>query len=199
MTGLDFSSAALVEARRIAESAGADVDFVHAEVYDAVSALGENSYDFVYTGIGALCWLPDICRWARTVSDLLQPGGRLFVREGHPMLWSLHDERDDELLVVEYPYFETEEPLDVDDEGTYVETDTAFVHNTTHTWNHGLGEIITALLDVGMSITAFDEHRSVPWEALPGNMICDERGEWRMTSRPERVPLTYTLQARKSG
>ena len=199
MTGLDFSSAALVEARRIAESAGADVDFVHAEVYDAVSALGENSYDFVYTGIGALCWLPDICRWARTVSDLLQPGGRLFVREGHPMLWSLHDERADELLVVEYPYFETEEPLDVDDEGTYVETDTAFVHNTTHTWNHGLGEIITALLDVGMSITAFDEHRSVPWEALPGNMICDERGEWRMTSRPERVPLTYTLQARKSG
>ena len=199
MTGLDFSSAALVEARRIAESAGADVDFVHAEVYDAVSALGENSYDFVYTGIGALCWLPDIRRWARVVSDLLRPGGRLFVREGHPMLWSLHDERDDELLVVEYPYFETEEPLDVDDEGTYVETDTAFVHNTTHTWNHGLGEIITALLDVGMSITAFDEHRSVPWEALPGNMICDERGEWRMTSRPERVPLTYTLQARKSG
>ena len=199
MTGLDFSSAALVEARRIAESAGADVDFVHAEVYDAVTALGENSYDFVYTGIGALCWLPDIRRWARVVSDLLRPGGRLFVREGHPMLWSLHDERADELLVVEYPYFETEEPLDVDDEGTYVETDTAFVHNTTHTWNHGLGEIITALLDVGMSITAFDEHRSVPWEALPGNMICDERGEWRMTSRPERVPLTYTLQARKSG
>ena len=199
MTGLDFSSAALVEARRIAESAGADVDFVHAEVYDAVTALGENSYDFVYTGIGALCWLPDIRRWARVVSDLLRPGGRLFVREGHPMLWSLHDERDDELLVVEYPYFETEEPLDVDDEGTYVETDTAFVHNTTHTWNHGLGEIITALLDVGMSITAFDEHRTVPWEALPGNMICDERGEWRMTSRPERVPLTYTLQARKSG
>ena len=199
MTGLDFSSVALSEARRIAKLAGADVDFVHADVYDAVSALDSNGFDFVYTGIGALCWLPDIRRWAQTVSDLLRPGGRLFVREGHPMLWSLHDERTDQLLVVEYPYFETEEPLDIDDEGTYVETDAVFVHNTTHTWNHGLGEIITALLDAGMAITAFDEHRSVPWEALPGNMICDERGEWRMTHRSERVPLTYTLQARKSG
>jgi len=199
MTGLDFSSAALTEARRIAESAGADVDFVHAEVSDAVSALGENGFDFVYTGIGALCWLPDIRLWAQTVSDLLRPGGRLFIREGHPMLWSLHDGRDDQLLVVEYPYFETTAPLDLDEEGTYVETDTVFVHNTTHTWNHGLGEIITALLDAGMSITALDEHRSVPWEALPGNMICDERGEWRMRTRPERLPLTYTLQARKSA
>lgn len=115
------------------------------------------------------------------------------------MLWSLHDEREDQLLVVEYPYFETAEPLDLDDEGTYVETDTVFVHHRTHTWNHGMGEIVTALLDAGMSITGLDEHRSVPWEALPGNMICDELGEWRLTSRPERVPLTYTLQARKSG
>lgn len=115
------------------------------------------------------------------------------------MLWSLHDERDDQLLVVEYPYFETPEPLDSDEEGTYVETDTVFVHNTTHTWNHGLGEIISALLDAGMSITALEEHRSVPWEALPGNMIRDERGEWCLASRPERVPLTYTLQACKSG
>ena len=27
--------------------------------------------------------------------------------------------------------------------GTYVETDAEFVHNTTHEWNHGLGEIVT--------------------------------------------------------
>lgn len=199
MTGLDFSSEALREARHIAESTGANVDFVQAEVYDAVSVLGANGFDLVYTGIGALCWLPDIRGWARIVSELLRPGGRLFIREGHPMLWSLHDERDDRLLVVEYPYFETAEPLDQDDEGTYVETDRTFVHNKTHTWNHGLGEVITALLDTGMSITGLHEHRSVPWEALPGNMVSDERGEWRMTDRPERVPLTYTLQARKSG
>jgi 2-polyprenyl-3-methyl-5-hydroxy-6-metoxy-1,4-benzoquinol methylase len=198
MTGLDFSAAALTEARRIAQRAGAAVDFAHGEVYDAVAELGANSFDLVYTGIGALCWLPDIDRWARTVYGLLRPGGRVFIREGHPMLWSLNEQRGDGLLVVDYPYFETEEPLAVEEEGTYVETDSVFVHNTTHTWNHGMGELLTALLDAGMTITALQEHRSVPWEALPGNMICDEEGEWRLSSRPERVPLTYTLQARKS-
>ena len=197
MTGLDFSAAALIEARQIAELAGADVDFVEADVYDALSVLGASSFDLVYTGIGALCWLPDISRWAQTVCGLLRPGGRLFIREGHPVLWSLDEERSDQLLVVNYPYFETPEPDIFEDAGTYVDTDIVFGHTTTHTWNHGLGEVITALLDAGMELTAFAEHRSVPWEALPGNMIRDAQGEWRLNTRPERVPLTYTLQARK--
>ena len=36
MTGLDFSPAALAEARRIAALVGAEVDYVEAELYDAV-------------------------------------------------------------------------------------------------------------------------------------------------------------------
>ena len=51
------------------------------------------SFDLVYTGIGALCWLPSVRRWAEVVAALLRPGGRLFIREGHPMLWSLADPR----------------------------------------------------------------------------------------------------------
>ena len=50
---------------------------------------------------------PSIERWAATVSQLLKPGGRLFMREGHPILWALCNPRPDELLVLEYPYFET--------------------------------------------------------------------------------------------
>ena len=85
------------------------------------------------------------------------------------MMWSLDDERDDGLLVVEYPYFETPEPVVFEDDGTYVETDVDFTHTMTHIWNHGFGEIVGALLEAGMELTALDEHRSVPWEALPGN------------------------------
>ena len=40
----------------------------------------------------------------------------------------------------------------------------------THFWNHGLGEIVTALLDNGLRLTELTEHDSVPWEALPGQM-----------------------------
>ena len=110
------------------------------------------------------------------------------------MLWALDASPDG--ITLNYPYFETEAPLVWDEGGTYVETEVKFSHNTTHEWNHGLGEIVTALMNVGFELTALVEHDSAPWEALPGKMTLDEHGEWRLTERPENLPATYTLQAR---
>ena len=107
MTGLDFSASALERARALAADTGADVDFHEADVYDAADVLPQGSFDLVFTGIGALCWLPDVRRWAGVVSRLLAPGGRLFLREGHPMLWTLADPRPDGLLVVDHPVLRT--------------------------------------------------------------------------------------------
>jgi 2-polyprenyl-3-methyl-5-hydroxy-6-metoxy-1,4-benzoquinol methylase len=197
MTGLDFSSVALEQARALVARSGEDVSFVESDVYDAASALGGEQYDLVFTGIGALCWLPSISRWAATVADLLKPGGRLFIREGHPMLWSLADRRTDSLLVVDLPYFERDEPMVWVDSGTYVQTDVVFTANTTHEWNHGLGEIVTALVAQGLQISGLVEHDSVPWEALPGQMTKDGGGEWSLTDRPWRLAASYTLQAVK--
>ena len=197
MTGLDFSAPAVAAARELASQTGANATFVQADLYAAPEVLGRGGFDLVYTGVGALCWLPDIRRWADVVGALLRPGGRLFVREGHPMLWSLDDERDDDLLVVRYPYFEQAEPLVFDLAGTYVETDAIFEHNVTHEWNHGLGEIITALLDAGLAITGFTEHDSVHWNALPGAMEQIGGGQWRLADNPARLPHSYTMQAVK--
>ncbi|HEU4911181.1 MAG TPA: class I SAM-dependent methyltransferase, partial [Actinomycetes bacterium] len=195
MTGLDFSGAAVEQARSLAAAAGADVEFVEADVYRAAEVLPAGAFDLVFTGIGALCWLPDVRRWAEVVARLLAPGGRLFLREGHPMLWALADPRPDGLLVVEHPYFERAEPTVWDEGGTYVETDVVFEHNVTHEWNHGLGEIVTALLDQGLTLTGLVEHDSVPWDALPGQMERVPGGEWRLADRPWRLPHSYTLQA----
>jgi SAM-dependent methyltransferase len=89
MTGLDLSGASVMQARQLAASAGADIAYVESEVYGALDVLAPGSFDLVYTGIGALCWLPSVTRWAAVVAGLLKPGGRLFIREGHPMLWAL--------------------------------------------------------------------------------------------------------------
>ena len=78
-----------------------------------------------------------------------------------------------------------------------MQTEVVFSQNLTHEWNHGLGEIVTALLEQGMRLTMFEEHDSVPWEAFPGQMKDIGGGEWRLADRPERLPHTYTLQARK--
>jgi SAM-dependent methyltransferase len=199
MIGLDSSSASLAEARRLAEVTGSDVDFVEADVYDAVTALGSGAFNLVYTGVGALNWLPDIRRWASVVAGLLRPGGRLFIREGHPMLWALADPRDDGLLLVEHPYFERTEGSVWDEGGTYVDTDAVFSHNRTLEWNHGLGDILTAVLTAGMDLTGFVEHDSVAWNALPGMMrqLPHNPNEWQLIDRPWRLPHSYTLQAVK--
>src|ERR687890_774033 len=52
MTGLDFSPAALTEARRLSDATGAGVDFVESDLYDAASALDGRTFDLVLTGIG---------------------------------------------------------------------------------------------------------------------------------------------------
>ena len=197
MVGLDFSAAAIEQARSFAKRISADVEFVEANVYDAVTVLGDERFDLVYVSVGALCWLPDVQRWARVVSALLKPGGRLFMRECHPVLWSLADARADQILAIEYPYFERPEPTVFTEGGTYVETDTTFSATVTHEWNHGLGEIVSALFAADMRLTALVEHETAPWNALPG-MTEETDGEWRLSDRPYRLPQTFTLQAAKA-
>ena len=77
----------------------------------------------------------------------------------------------------------------------YVGTDATVAHTVTNWWNHGVGEIITALLDAGLRIVEFTEHDSVPWSALSGAMEYIGDGEYRLIDSPQRLPHTYTLQA----
>ena len=52
-------------------------------------------------------------------------------------------------------------------------------------WNHGLGEIVGALSGVGMRVVMLEEHRSVPWNALPGQMVDVGDGEFSLAVRCE--------------
>ena len=196
VTGLDFSAPALDVARRLAADCGATVEYVERELYGAVDALGPEQFDLVFTGVGALCWLPDVRRWAEIVAALLRPGGRLFIREGHPVLWTLDDPRPDGLMVIAYPYFETE-GVHFSERGTYVEHDGPIASPDIVHFNHGLAEIITAVMDAGLTLTAIEEHDSVPWNPLDDEMVEGADGEFRLQERPERLAASYTLQATK--
>jgi SAM-dependent methyltransferase len=197
MTGLDFSGKAVEAARKLASGASADATFVQSDVYRAAAVLGAGEFDLVYTGVGSLSWLPDIRRWGYVVADLLRPGGRLFIREDHPMLLSA--KARDGLLTLERPYFEQSEPNVSTSGTTYVGTDATIRHAVAQWWNHGIGEIMTALLGAGLRIVEFTEHDSVPWPALPGAMEHIGDGEYRLIDRPQRLPHSYTLQAAKAG
>jgi SAM-dependent methyltransferase len=191
MTGVDFSLQALAVARDLARACGVDVRFVESELYAVPEVLGRD-FDLVYTGVGALCWLPDIAGWARVVAGLLRPGGRLYVRDAHPMLNAIDDASDD-VLRVTLPYFEGGPQRWVAEE-TY--TDGPPVDSPeSFEWNHGLGEIVQAVIDAGLTVTALREHRECEWQALP-HMVPGADGRYRLATDPERLPLMFTLEAR---
>jgi SAM-dependent methyltransferase len=206
VTGLDFSEPAIEAARRLSADSGVAGRFVCANVYDAPVALGE-VFDIVYTGIGALNWLPDVERWAVVAASCLRPSGSLYVYDAHPMLNTLEPRRDGQLCV-ERPYFETAEPTTSDSDRTYVDGPRLEVQRN-YEWNHGLGEIVSALVSAGLRLEFVHEHRAVPWRALsnlelagpdPGG--ADARYQsgrmWQLPeSQRDLVPLMYSLLATK--
>jgi SAM-dependent methyltransferase len=207
VTGLDFSLPALEAARRLSADSGIPGRFVHANLYDAREVLGE-TFDVVYTGIGALNWLPDITAWAHVAAGCVKPGGTLYVYEGHPVLWMLDAARTDGLLVVKDSYFELATPVADESETTYVDGP-ALTHRRRYEWNHGLGAIVTALVAAGLRIRFVHEHREVPWRALPWMEPCAEgvsgadgrsrsNRMWRLPeAQRSLIPLMYSLLATK--
>jgi SAM-dependent methyltransferase len=196
VTGVDFSPGALEVARHLSTRAGPPVRYVESSVDDVPDRLPE-TFDLVFTGVGAINWLPSIERWARIVADLLEPGGRLYLREGHPMLGTLDDEREDRLLVVEHPYFEATEPSRWESPTSYT-GDEPLSQPVTYEWNHGLAEVVQAVLDAGLTLTRLAEHRELEWRFWPW-MEPTERGTYVLPDRPERLPLMFTLEAVKPG
>ena len=56
--------------------------------------------------------------------------------------------------------------------------------------------VVTALIRAGLRIDLLEEHDSVPWEALPGQMV-ERDGEFVLAALDGVAPLSYTLRAGK--
>ncbi|QIS11843.1 class I SAM-dependent methyltransferase [Nocardia arthritidis] len=198
--GLDFSARTIDHARRIADQHHVEVDYVRADVYDAVAALGARRFDIVYTGKGALCYLPDLERWAAILAELLKPGGLVYIVEFHPVLTSLGPKPDPnrQELLLRNDYLAGRGPLEHDGTHTYTDgpalpPDAAPVYE----WAHGLGEVVTALVGAGLTITRLRESELIPWPRFDRMIRDEESGWWRLPPDDARIPLLYALSAIK--
>lgn len=195
--GIDFSPAAVAEARRMAAEIGvADrARFIEANVYDARHMLPEpESFDLVFVTWGTINWLPDVAEWARIVAWYLKPGGRLYFAEGHPTAMVFDgDDGPGGLPSIRYAY-QSAEPEVLDDPGDYADPDARLEHARTWEWSHPIDEVLGALRDAGLELEAFTEHYSVPWQVFPATV---ELGEGMYGWPAERwLPLSYELVAR---
>lgn len=191
--GVDISGESVAAARELAAECGADIEYVRSDVYDAREALAGELFDVVYTGKGALCWLPDLERWARVVAGLLRPGGSLCLVEFHPVLGAAADRQPDVNagLWLDYDYHGgalIAEETPVTYTGDAITGDLA-----TYEWPHGLGEVINAVIGAGLRIDALDERDATPWTPWSGMTPV---GSWgRLPEGAPRMPLVYALRA----
>ena len=197
VTGADLSPAAVELARTLADELGfPEARFVCSNLYDLQDAL-DGTFDIVYTSRGVLGWLPDIRGWARVVDHFLAPGGRFFITEIHPVIQALEDEDvGPGELRLRYPYWEHSEPLVFDVKGSYADPDADVGEQVEHGWDHGLGEIVTALIDAGLRIETLVEHPFLDWKV--GFLVDDGAGRWVLPADARgELPLMFSLVATK--
>jgi SAM-dependent methyltransferase len=196
VTGLDFSGAALDVARRLSAETGLKANFVEGTV-DQAPELTPGPFDLVFTTWGTICWLPDMKQWARTIAAVLAPGGELYFADAHPTFNVLEDVAGK--LVPSYD-FQTpaDKPLQFTNETTYTGDPTIMSHQSTREWIHSLSSVLGGLIDAGLTITMFREHEVLPWRGLPGLVSASGR-MWRLPDGVPRMPLSYSLRARKGA
>jgi len=192
--GLDLSSESITRARELAPS----VQFVQSNVYDAVEVLGAQRFDVIYTGKGALCYLPDLTRWADVVTRLLRPGGRVYVVEFHPLLNALGvvppPDGSQELLL-RNDFLGGRGVVRRDATRTYTDGPALVDAVVSYEWMHGIGEVVSSLVGAGLRIDRLRESELLPWPRWPS--MIPAGGWFRLPDSAPRIPLLYGLLASK--
>lgn len=191
--GLDLSGASVEAARVLAAECGVGIEYVQGDVYGAVDALGGRRFDVVYTGKGALCWLPDLHAWARVVADLLRPGGVLYVVDFHPLMQAAADEQPGPGVLLDWPYLPAG-PLREESSASYEGTGELAGDTVSFEWTHGIATMLDAVREAGLELTGFAELDVSCWRRWPG-MTDRGGGWWGWPEGTPRLPLMFSLRA----
>jgi len=189
VTGVDLSDVAIEAARELAEELGSKAKFICCDIYDLPNHLNQE-FDYVFTSYGTIGWLPDLDKWAAIVSRYLKTGGTFVFAEFHPVIWMY----DDQFEGIIYSYFK-EHPIVELETGSYADR-AAAVTTSSITWNHGLGEVIQALIDNGLTIEVFREYNYSPYNCFY-KAVEMEPNKFGIETMEGKLPMVYALVATK--
>lgn len=189
VTGVDLADEAIDAAKKLACDCGVKATFVACDLYDAPKHI-EEKFDIVFTSYGTIGWLPDLNRWAGIVQHFLKPSGQFIFAEFHPVVWMF----DDDFKTVGYNYF-NDGPIVETCTGTYADRDSDLISETVN-WNHGIGEVLSALFAHGLYIEEFEEFDYSPYSCFKHTEEY-EPGKFRIKHLANKLPLVYALKASK--
>lgn len=192
VTGVDLSSKAIENAQQLCQQLNSnlpDKDKLAANfICDDVYHFGQSNkqqFDIVFTSYGAICWLPDIQKWADIVAQSLKPGGLFYIAEFHPF----YD------IFSGYSYFHQTAP-DIEQEASYTENK-GDQTTTTATWCHPISDVVNALIKAGITIQVINEYPYSPYNCFE-DMEERESGKFYLKHKEQDIPLIYTIKGVKS-
>lgn len=170
VTGVDISDEAIAFAQKISQESGIPATFHRADVFDWLEETAKRNerFDIVFCSYGAICWLSNLRSWANGIASVLKPCGRFVMVEFHPVAMMF-----DVDWTHQFPYFTEGKPLTQEEGiGDYVadsaegltpwgyETGIENFRNPyrVHEFTWGIGEVITALLEAGLTLDVFKEY-----------------------------------------
>jgi len=185
VTGIDISDRSIERANELKEKTSLKARFIRTDLFDLPDVLDE-TFDIVYTSIGAVWWMSDIDKWAQVVAQYVKKGGFFYLMEDHPYLQMLDADRN----FVE-PYFNQGKEF-YDDAEDYCVKELILEE---YGWRWTLGDIITALCKAGLRIEYLHEFPFALYDVWP-TMVKDDDG-WRYAESKIDMPLSYTIKAVK--
>jgi hypothetical protein len=110
--------------------------------------------------------------------------------EFHPIVW-MFDYLEDK-PIMKYGYMQ-DAAIYEEYDGTYANQDSKIL-SKEYGWNHGLSEVINALIEAGLHIDYLKEFDESPYNVLP-NLIKTDSGMF--VTKDKLYPLIFTLKASK--
>jgi SAM-dependent methyltransferase len=189
-TGVDISDEGIELARSLNNELGLDAEFVCCNVLDVSQHISE-TFDIIFTSYGVIGWLPDLKPWAKMISERLRPGGVFYLVEFHPIAWMFDYQQDPPKMIYGY---QQKEAIYEEYEGTYADEGNSEITSKEYGWNHGLGEVVSALIEAGLTVVLLKEHQESPYDIFP-DLVKSETG---MYFRKDKLfPLVFDIRAIK--
>lgn len=188
-TGVDLSDEGIKLAKSLNEELKLNAEFVCCNVLDT-SEFVKETFDIVFTSYGVIGWLPHLKPWGKMIAERLKKGGTFYMVEFHPIVW-MFDYLDDK-PIMKYGYMQNEVIYE-EYEGTYANQESKMI-SKEYGWNHGLGEVVSALTEAGLRIDYLKEHNESPYNVLPDLM---ETETGMFVTKDKLYPLVFELKATK--
>ncbi|WP_323788338.1 class I SAM-dependent methyltransferase [Psychroserpens sp.] len=187
--GVDLSDDGIAMAKTLNEELQLDAEFVRCNVLDTSKYIKE-TFDIVFTSYGVIGWLPDLRPWGKMIAERLKKGGTFYMVEFHPIVW-MFDYLEGK-PIMKYGYMQ-DEAIYEEYEGTYAD-ETSKMISKEYGWNHGLSEVINALVEAGLKIDYLNEYDESPYDVLP-DLIKTDSGMY--VTKEKLYPLIFEIKATK--